>query len=101
MVNTANGNATSEKITSMIQESPPPPPSPSFYSNREHYARTETHPNAMKNIKNFPLIHAYITESINPIEDHRSALLRRSMSTVDFRQLDMDKVSKLFGFDDH
>ncbi|KAM7523641.1 hypothetical protein LguiA_013543 [Lonicera macranthoides] len=101
MVNTSNGNAASEKITSMIRESPPPPPSPSFYSNREHYARTEAHPNATKNVKNFPLIHACITESINPIEDHRSALSRRSMSTVDFRHLDMDKVSKLFGLDDH
>ncbi|KDP35288.1 hypothetical protein JCGZ_09447 [Jatropha curcas] len=55
--------------------------------------RTEAHPNATKNIQNFTLLQASITDIIN----HNNN--RRSLSTLDLRTLDPDKVYKLFGLD--
>ncbi|KAL7230400.1 hypothetical protein ACSBR2_008814 [Camellia fascicularis] len=78
---------------------PPPSPSPAFHSNRKQSARTEAHPNAMKNIKNFPLLLASLADTGNhiTIEDNRTTLNRRSISTVDFRTIDLERISKLFG----
>lgn len=93
--------SSSRKLSRNTQESPPPPYLP-FRSDPNRSATTEAHPNALKNIKNFPLLMASITETINHIEDNRmNRLNRRSMSTVDFRTLDMEKISKLFGLEDH
>lgn len=93
--------SSSRKLSRSTQESPPPPYLP-FRSNPNRSATTEAHPNALKNIKNFPLLMASITETVNHIEDNRmNRLNRRSMSTVDFRTLDMEKISKLFGLEDH
>ncbi|KAF3440490.1 hypothetical protein FNV43_RR18774 [Rhamnella rubrinervis] len=73
-------------------------------------AVTEGHPNATKNInpnalkslKDFTLLHA----SINDIISHRhginaesSGQLRWSMSTLDFRHLDPEKLSSLYASD--
>lgn len=74
----------------------------------ERSAITEGHPNALKNInpsalnslRNFTLLQASITDIIN----HRhgintapsSAQFRRSFSTLDFRNLDPDRLSSLF-----
>ncbi|KAK1403784.1 putative serine/threonine-protein kinase [Heracleum sosnowskyi] len=93
--------ASSEMAVSN-RESPPSLPCPPPHLDLKRSATSEAHPNALKNIKNFPLLMASITETVNHIENHRiNRLHRRSMSTVDFRTLDMEKVSKLFGVDDH
>ncbi|XP_071728714.1 probable serine/threonine-protein kinase At1g54610 [Rutidosis leptorrhynchoides] len=96
--NTSSNNNPLSKRTNMTMEPSPPftfdtnPP-----NNRS--ARTEAHPNALKNIKNFPLLLASITQTVNHIEDNRNGLNRRTMSNVDFRHLDIEKISKLFGLD--
>ncbi|WOG82158.1 hypothetical protein DCAR_0101320 [Daucus carota subsp. sativus] len=84
------------------RERPPSLPYPRPRSDLNRSATTEAHPNALKNIKNFPILMASITETVNhPIEDNRiNRLHRRSMSTVDIRTLDMEKISKLFGLED-
>lgn len=98
MANSASSNSSSKKTSRNQEESPPRTPSPSFHLNRNRSARTEAHPNALKNIKNFPLLLASITETVNHFEDNRLRMMPlRSRSTVDFRQLDMEKMSKLFG----
>ncbi|GMP25505.1 hypothetical protein CsSME_00002339 [Camellia sinensis var. sinensis] len=81
------------------QAIPPPSPTPAFHSNRKQSARTEAHPNATKNIKNFPLLLASLADTGNhiTIEDNRPTLNRRSISTVDFRTIDLERISKLFG----
>ncbi|KAM7513730.1 hypothetical protein LguiA_003313 [Lonicera macranthoides] len=98
MANSASSSSSSKKTSRNQEESPPRTPSPSFHLNRNRSARTEAHPNALKNIKNFPLLLASITETVNHFEDNRLRMMPlRSRSTVDFRQLDMEKMSKLFG----
>lgn len=81
---------------------PSPPFTLAFDSNppNNRSARTEAHPNALKNIKNFPLLLASITQSVNHMEENRNGLNRRSMSNVDFRHLEIEKISKLFGLED-
>jgi cyclin-dependent kinase 12/13 len=62
--------------------------------------RTEAHSNATKNIQNFTLLQASITDIIN--HNGGNAMLagyRRSVSTLDFRTFDSEKISKLFGLD--
>ncbi|CAH1421894.1 unnamed protein product [Lactuca virosa] len=93
---------TSSKITNLTM-GPSPPFTLAFDSNppNNRAARTEAHPNALKNIKNFPLLLASITQTVNNMEENRNGLNRRSMSNVDFRHLDIEKISKLFNLDDH
>ncbi|KAL4583012.1 hypothetical protein LXL04_007576 [Taraxacum kok-saghyz] len=100
--NSVSQETSSSKRTNMRMEASPPftlafdtnPP-----NNRA--AVTEAHPNALKNIKNFPLLLASITQTVNNMEENRNGLNRRSMSNVDFRHLDIEKISKLFNLDDH
>ena len=69
-------------------------------SNQNRLLRTEAHPNATKNIQYFTLLQASITDIIN--HNGGNAMLagyRRSVSTLDFRTLDPEKISKLFGLD--
>ncbi|KAL8199547.1 hypothetical protein R6Q57_013115 [Mikania cordata] len=89
-------------ISSIIKDMPPSPPfTLAFDSNPPNRsAITEAHPNALKNIKNFPLLLASITQTVNHAEDNKNGLNRRSMSNLDFRHLDIEKISKLFGLDD-
>ncbi|KAK3027637.1 hypothetical protein RJ639_040244 [Escallonia herrerae] len=104
MGTSASSSASSSRHarkSSMSQGSPPSSPSPAFLAIRNRSARTEAHPNALKNIKNFPLLLASITETVNHIEENRKSLHHRSMSTVDFRTLDVEKISKLFGLEEH
>ncbi|KAH7520751.1 hypothetical protein FEM48_Zijuj08G0178700 [Ziziphus jujuba var. spinosa] len=73
-------------------------------------AITEGHPNALKNInpnalrslRNFTLLQASITDIINhkPGINATSSQLRRSISTLDFRNLDPEKLSSLFASSD-
>nr|XP_043615863.1 probable serine/threonine-protein kinase At1g54610 [Erigeron canadensis] len=95
-------SASFSKGTNMMTTAPSPPFTLAFISNppNDRSARTEAHPNALKNIKNFPLLLASITQSVNHMEENRNGLNRRSMSNVDFRHLDIEKISKLFGLDD-
>ncbi|KAI6691986.1 hypothetical protein NL676_019696 [Syzygium grande] len=73
--------------------------SPVHRSNRTASSpRTEGHPNAARNIQNYSaLLQASITDIINPKEGNQVSHYRRSLSTLDFRQLDPEKISKLFG----
>ncbi|CAK7337817.1 unnamed protein product [Dovyalis caffra] len=68
--------------------------------NQNRSIRTEAHPNATKNIQNFTLLQASITDIINHNGGNAMpAGYRRSVSTLDFRSLDPEKISKLFGLD--
>ncbi|KAL2240992.1 probable serine/threonine-protein kinase At1g54610 [Sesamum indicum] len=83
------------------QELPPRSPTPAFRSQQNRSARTEAHPNALKNIKNYPLLLASLTEAAHHLEESNSSLYRRSISNIDFRNLDLEKISKLFGLEDN
>ncbi|KAI3669360.1 hypothetical protein L6452_40593 [Arctium lappa] len=102
MGHSASSNTSSKRTNTTIEHSPPF--TLAFHSNppdNNRSARTEAHPNALKNIKNFPLLLASITQTVNHMEENRNGLNRRSMSNVDFRHLDIEKISKLFGLDEH
>ncbi|KAM3359838.1 putative serine/threonine-protein kinase [Capsicum galapagoense] len=85
-------------------QSPPPSPTPSFkFKNINQFAKTEAHPNALKNIKNYPILLASITEESKHYEDNRLSLSRRAISTIDFRNhhdLMDHKISKLLSLED-
>jgi cyclin-dependent kinase 12/13 len=70
--------------------------SPVFLSSRKISPKTEGHPNALKNIKNYTLLQASILDMINPKEGNDFGQFRRSFSTLDFR-LDPEKLSSLYG----
>ncbi|KAL9378018.1 hypothetical protein Peur_029353 [Populus x canadensis] len=96
-------SSTSLGLKSILrQEQGPPRPSfsPILDQNQNRSIRTEAHPNATKNIQNFTLLQASITDIINL--NGGNAMpggYRRSVSTLDFRTLDPEKISKLFGLD--
>ncbi|KZV14926.1 Serine/threonine-protein kinase [Dorcoceras hygrometricum] len=81
-------------------ETPPRSPTPSFRSQHARSAKTEAHPNALKNIKNYPLLIASLTEAAHHLEESNSRFYRRSISNIDFRNLDIEKITKLFGLED-
>ncbi|TKY73886.1 serine/threonine-protein kinase [Spatholobus suberectus] len=59
--------------------------------------KTEGHPNALKNIKNYSaFLQASMIDMINHNEGNEFAQLRRSFSALDFR-LDPEKLSNLYG----
>ncbi|XP_022751002.1 probable serine/threonine-protein kinase At1g54610 isoform X2 [Durio zibethinus] len=66
--------------------------SPILRSNSKIAPRTEAHPNATQNIQNSTLLQGSIMKNNLGNPQHR-----RSFSTLDFRTLDPDKISKLFG----
>ncbi|XP_058730988.1 probable serine/threonine-protein kinase At1g54610 [Vicia villosa] len=70
--------------------------SPVFLSSSKISPKTEGHPNALKNIKNYTLLQASILDMINPKEGNDFGQFRRSFSTLDFR-LDPEKLSSLYG----
>ncbi|XP_057971208.1 probable serine/threonine-protein kinase At1g54610 [Malania oleifera] len=71
-------------------------PIPAVKSHQNRSPRTEGHPNASKNIQNLPHSRASTTDSSDRSEGNKSTLHRRSISTMDFRILDAEQVSKLF-----
>ncbi|KAK1587477.1 hypothetical protein Q3G72_013255 [Acer saccharum] len=73
--------------------------SPILCSNLKRSPRTEGHPNALRNIQNFTLLQASITDIINHRQGNEFAPFSRTLSTLDFRTLDPEKISKLFGLD--
>ncbi|XP_061343901.1 probable serine/threonine-protein kinase At1g54610 [Gastrolobium bilobum] len=70
--------------------------SPVFLSSGRKSPKTEGHPNALKNIKNYTLLQASIIDIINRNEGDESGQLRRSFSALDFR-LDPAKLSSIYG----
>lgn len=104
MSTTSSGTSasSSRKLSRSNRESPPLLPYNPYRSDPKRSSTTEAHPNALKNIKNFPLLMASLTETVNHIEENRMnrPASRRSMSTVDFRTIDIEKISKLFGLED-
>ncbi|XP_075483244.1 cyclin-dependent kinase A-1-like [Primulina tabacum] len=97
--NSSTSESSSTKPSSN-QEIPPRSPTPAFRSQHTRSAKTEAHPNALKNIKNYPLLLASLTEAAHHLEESNSRLYRRSISNIDFRNLDLEKISKLFGLED-
>lgn len=67
--------------------------------NIQNFNLTEGHPNALMNIQNFTLLQASMTDIINHREGNAFAPFSRSLSTLDFRTLDPEKITKLFGLD--
>ncbi|KAL8473737.1 hypothetical protein ACS0TY_030545 [Phlomoides rotata] len=100
---TSNSSSSTSSITkaSTSQEIPPRSPTPAFRSQLNRSAKTEAHPNALKNIKNYPLLLASLTEAANHLKESNSSLYHRSLSHIDFRNLDLEKISKLFALEDH
>lgn len=98
------GNSTSSTSASIkpngIQENQPHTPTPAFRSMPDR-SKSEAHPNALKNIQNYPLLLASLTEAAHHLEESKSSLYRRSYSNIDFRNLDLEKISKLFGLEDN
>ncbi|KAJ8544093.1 hypothetical protein K7X08_028604 [Anisodus acutangulus] len=94
----------SKKSSMNSNQSPPPSPTPFFkFRNINQSSKTEAHPNALKNIKNYPILLASITEAAKHYEDNRLSLNRRAISTIDFRNhhdLMDHKISKLFDLED-
>lgn len=100
MTNSASSSSSSVKPNRIRERSPPSPPL-AFRTRQDRSAKTEAHPNALKNIQNYPLLLASLTEAASHFEENRLSLNHRSMSTMDFRKLDLEKISKLFGVEDH
>ncbi|RHN43035.1 putative protein-serine/threonine kinase CMGC-CDK-CRK7-CDK9 family [Medicago truncatula] len=98
MLEQETGNSGSSKASSVFtnERSMNASISPVFPSSRKISPKTEGHPNALKNIKNYPLLHASILDMINPKEGNDFGQFRRSFSTLDFR-LDPNKLSSLYG----
>jgi len=69
--------------------------SPVFVSSVRKSPKTEGHPNALKNIKNYTLLQASIIDIINRNEGNEIGPLRKSFSALDFR-LHPDKLSSLY-----
>ena len=69
--------------------------SPVFLSSVRKSPKTEGHPNALKNIKNYTLLQASIIDMINRNEGNEIGPLRKSISALDFR-LHPDKLSSLY-----
>ncbi|XWS44812.1 hypothetical protein CRYUN_Cryun15aG0080900 [Craigia yunnanensis] len=69
--------------------------SPILRSYSKMAPRTEAHPNATQNIQNFTLLQASITDILK--NNFGNPQYRRSISTLDFRTLDPEKISKLYG----
>ncbi|KAK9272049.1 hypothetical protein L1049_002418 [Liquidambar formosana] len=96
-----SGSSTSSSMRpSRFEERSLPFPSPVLYPLRSFSFRTEAHPNVPKNIKNFP-VQTSRTENTNHDEGERSILSRRSLSTLDFRRLNVEEISKLFRLDNN
>lgn len=100
-MNSSSSSTSSFKPNVIWERSPPSPPA-AFRSRNDRSAKTEAHPNALKNIQNYPLLLASLTEAANHLQESRSSLNQRSLSTIDYRKLDLEKISKLFvGLDDN
>ncbi|MED6173833.1 hypothetical protein PIB30_063423 [Stylosanthes scabra] len=71
--------------------------SPIFLSTGRKSPKTEGHPNALKNIKNYTLLQASIIDIMNRNEGTELGPLRRSFSALEFRLDHLEKLSSLYG----
>lgn len=95
-----SGSSTSSSLKPIsYEQSLRPSFLPIRHSNQSRSPKTEAHPNATKNIQNFTLLQASISDIINHKGANGMPSYRRSISTLDFRTLDPEKMSKLFGLD--
>lgn len=99
-MNSASSSSSSLQLSRIRERSPPSPP-PAFRSQQDLSAKTEGHPNALKNIQNYPLLLASLTGASTHFEESRLSLNHRSLSTTDFRTLDLEQISRLFGLEDN
>lgn len=66
----------------------------------QNFTLTEGHPNALKNIQNIStLLQASVTDIAYHRQGNALAPFSRSLSTLDFRTLDAENISKFFGHD--
>ncbi|XP_015955949.1 probable serine/threonine-protein kinase At1g54610 isoform X1 [Arachis duranensis] len=70
--------------------------SPIFLSTERKSPKTEGHPNALKNIKNYTLLQASF-DIMNRNEGNELGPLRRSFSALEFRLDHLEKLSSLYG----
>lgn len=101
-VNTAScdGKRMSTSSTNETDRSLPPSPFSAFRSFQNRTAKTLAHPNALKNVQNFPFLLASLADGGNPImiqDNHRLTLNRRSRSSIELRTTSLDSISKLSG----
>uniref|UniRef100_A0A2P2IQC5 Uncharacterized protein n=1 Tax=Rhizophora mucronata TaxID=61149 RepID=A0A2P2IQC5_RHIMU len=66
-------------------------------ASQDRALRTEAYPNATKNIQNYTLLQATITDIINYNAGNGMAGHQRSFYTLDMRTLDPAKLSNIFG----
>lgn len=61
-------------------------------------SKTEGHPNAIKNIKNLPILYSSFKTHTTATQDEgpRLTFNSKSLSNLDFRYLDTDQMAKLF-----
>ncbi|KAK7247514.1 hypothetical protein RIF29_42397 [Crotalaria pallida] len=89
------GNSTSSTSSLFVYErSMNASISPVFLSRGRKSPKTEGHPNALKNIKNYALLQASVIDMIKRNEENGQ--IRKSISMLDFR-LDPEKLSTLYG----
>lgn len=64
----------------------------------QNFTLTEGHPSALKNIQNYStLLQASIADIVNHRQGNAFAPFSRSLSNLDFRTLDAERIAKLFG----
>ena len=98
IINSASSSSSGSKFTGH-EVSLPASLSPFIRSLQKRSPKTEAHPNALKNInKDYTLLHASIKGIINPNEGYKLSQRSRSLSTLDFRNLDQERISKLYWF---
>ncbi|KAK4585406.1 hypothetical protein RGQ29_022887, partial [Quercus rubra] len=96
IINSASSSSSGSKFTGH-EVSLPASLSPFIRSLQKRSPKTEAHPNALENInKDYTLLHASIKGIINPNEGYKLSQRSRSLSTLDFRNLDQERISKLY-----
>lgn len=91
IINSASSSSSGSKFTGH-EVSLPASLYPFIRSLQKRSPKTEAHPNALKNIKNinkdYTLLQASIKGIINPNEGYKLSQRSRSLSTLDFQNLD-------------
>ena len=101
IINSASSSSSGSKFSGH-EVSLPASLSPFIRSLQKMSPKTEAHPNALKNInKDYTLLQASIKGIINPNEGYKLSQRSRSLSTLDFRNLDQERISKLYRFNKH
>ncbi|XP_041009285.1 uncharacterized protein LOC121253320 [Juglans microcarpa x Juglans regia] len=86
----SGSSASSSVTTTRNDRSSDASLSPVGRSDQKRAPKTEVHPNALKNIKNPTLLQASVSDIINPNEGKILSHCRRSLSSIDFRSVDLE-----------